>query len=315
MTQEYHGTGRFWCWHNFDSQEFKGPPSFTELLIMKILFTLSLFFLPRIVLAAGGVCEPDASFMTQQVREIMKPLQEDVIRQAKLEMGKYSTDTCSTEKLYTTTSYFGYQTTSKYGVCKDGSTSFVQPSAYGPFGYNGFCGETATANVLNMTCGKKWHPYPEIHTLASDFLPGTSPWALRQTLNYLSPDSNCNEKKWAYYESADSGKDYINSIWSGLQSGSNFVRTRSDGTKKRRSPVMAMVKLEGGKELHWITVVDIVGYDKKKTLSENKDCYAIANQWDDQYSIPCSDLAKMANQTGDIYGGIAGRYVRIKQVD
>ncbi len=283
--------------------------------MMRHLITILLFCLPGISQAAGGICEPEASFMTRQTREIMKPLQSDLIAKAKLGMKMYHHDDCSDVRKYTTTSYFGWQTTSNYGVCKDGSTTFEQPDSTGLFEWNGFCGETATSNVLNMTCGKKWHPNQEIHVLATDITPGTRPSALTSVLNELSPESNCKGKEWDYYDTADSGKEYLNSIWNGLRSNSNFTRTRSDGTKIKRSPVMTLVKLDGSKTLHWITIVDIVGYDSNKSLSENKGCYAYANQWDDQYKIPCNDLAVMAKQTGDVYGGFAGKYVRIKQVD
>jgi len=104
-------------------------------------------------------------------------------------------------------------------------------------------------------------------------------------------------------------------IVNGLKSGSQFTRTRENGTKVKRAPVLTMVKMSGSKTLHWMTVVDITGYDASLPLSSNHNCFAFANQWGKQYKIPCTDLAEMSRQTGDIYAGAVGKYVRIKQVN
>jgi hypothetical protein len=230
-------------------------------------------------------------------------------------MGKYESDVCARKKSHQTN--FIFPATSTYFKCKDGSTTFDQPESTGMGGWNGFCGETGVSNILKMTCGEGWHPDGKIRSITSeqDYTPGNRPKTLEYALNELSPKSKCNGKKWSYYDTAENDREYLESIIDGLKKESKFIRKRSDGTTIKRAPVLTMVKLSGSKTLHWVTVVDVVGYDSKTTIGMNKKCFAFVNQWGKQYKIPCSHLASMAKQTGDVYAGMAGKYIRVKQVD
>ena len=230
------------------------------------------------------------------------------------EMSAYYYDYCNDQRKYQS-NFLGFTLpfSSTYSVCNDGSTSFDQPDSTGWNGWNGFCGETATSNLIKMSCGENWHPDGMIHSMAADYTPGTRPSTLVSVINKLAQDSNCGGKKWTYYDTADNAKDYIDSIVTGLRSGTVFTRTRENGTKVKRAPVMTLVKMSGSKTLHWITIVDITGYNPDLPLSSNPKCVAYANQWGKQYKIPCSDLATMSKQTEEVALGAVGKYVRIKQ--
>jgi hypothetical protein len=230
------------------------------------------------------------------------------------EMSVYLFDKCATKRVHKS-NIGSTPTSSTYSVCRDGSYAFEQPDATGPLEWNGFCGETGMANMLSMTCGSLWHPTGTIHTISADLVPGTLPATVSKSLNYMAPDSDCGDKEWDYFDTADSGSEYISSIVNGLKEPSDFTRTKSNGTKLKRSPVMTMVKLKGEKVLHWITIVDIVGFDPKKSVYSNGSCFAYANQWGKQYKIPCGDLAEMAGNTEDVMMGMVGKYIRVKQVD
>jgi hypothetical protein len=236
------------------------------------------------------------------------------------ELDLYKTDNCNTEKEHRTPNIFSCgEYVSKYAICLDGSTTFKQPKSTGFNGWNGFCGETAISNTMMMTCNEGWHPDGMIHEYTTDYTPGSRPSSVEYALNKLAPKSkdHCKDTRWSYYNTADSGQEYIESIVDGLTSPSQFIRKREDGTKLSRAPVPVMIKTPGEKTLHWITVVDIIGHDSKKNIETNKECMAVVNQWHRQYKIPCKHLAEMAENVGSSYlgigGGAVGKYIRVKQ--
>jgi hypothetical protein len=237
-----------------------------------------------------------------------------------LDLDEYQSDNCDIGREHKTPNIFGCgESVSKYAICKDGSTSFKQPKSTGYKGWNGFCGETAISNTMMMTCNEGWHPDGLIHEYTTDYTPGTRPSSLEYALNKLAPKSKdkCQNSQWSYYNTAKDGKEYIESIMDGLTSPSEYIRKREDGSKISRAPVPTLIKTPGTKSLHWITVVDIIGYDKSLSINLNKDCHAVVNQWYKQYKIPCKHLADMAENVGSSYGGIGGasvgKFVRVKQ--
>jgi hypothetical protein len=277
---------------------------------MKYFFTLILVFISTQAWSQRQ-CETSNNHASQ-IEELDRLTQMSLMFGWYDEMEKYSSDVCSTKLEYR--GFFFKEVSSTYYRCKDGSISFNQPASTGSMGWNGFCGETSISNVLKMTCGENWHPDGTIHSLAADFTPGTRPSSLEYVLNELAPRSDCKEKSWTYYNTADSDREYIESIIDGLKSKTLFTRTREDGTRITRAPVPTLVKMDGSKTLHWITIVDVIGYDAKQPLWTNPNCYAVANQWGQQYKIPCSHLASMAEDVSDVMIGSVGKYVRIKQL-
>jgi len=286
------------------------PPLRRGFLFVMKYFSLIFFILLSLNTYSQVLCQNNNP--SSQIEELDRLTQISLMFGWYKEMEAYSSDVCSTKLEYKGPIFLTFSST--YYRCKDGSISFNQPASTGVSGWNGFCGETSISNVLKMTCGENWHPDGLIHSMAADYTPGTRPSSLEYVLNELAPRSHCQNQTWSYYNSADSDRDYIESIIDGLKSKSKFTRTRSDGTRISRAPVPTLVKMNGSKTLHWITIVDVIGYDSKQSLSLNQNCYAVVNQWGQQYKIPCSHLASMAEDVGDVYAGVVGKYVRIKQL-
>lgn len=235
-------------------------------------------------------------------------------------IGAYLSDSCGEEKADVSVLFSGkVKIEKKYYRCKDGSVTFEQPDSEGYFDWEGKCGETALSNTIKMTCGKAWLPGGVIDDVSSDWSAGSMPSTLQNTINDFAKASDCGDKRWSYYDTAESREDFLASVVDGLKSGSKFYRKRLDETSVRRAPVIVMIALPGEKVLHWVTVVDVEGYDASKKMAANAACVAYVNQWDSQYKIPCHHLAKMADNVGDVLSGwgetFTGRFVRLKQVD
>ena len=203
--------------------------------------------------------------------------------------------------------------------CKDGSITYDQPSSTGIKGYNGFCGETAASNILHMHCGLMASPVNYCNGFTSDITPGTRPGSLKKGLNSMFAKNKplCPEGKWEVYSSSDSAEDYIKYILGGLKQKSNFTRIRDDKSKVKKFPFPIMIEVppSGSKGLHWVTVLDVTGFEDGKELWEQVACEVMINHWGSQYKVPCSRLASWAKRSGcGAAGLICGEYPRVKFV-
>lgn len=232
-----------------------------------------------------------------------------------------TTDTC--DQVYYQNNrdqFFGFNTNKRtyFFGCKDGSVSFEQPRSGGLFGWEGKCGETAISNVLMMTCGRSASPDGTIDVRADDYSPGNRPETVTNALNSMADEKGCKGKRWTYYNTADSRADFIESIDDGLNAPSSFFRKRDRYTKIRRAPVPTLIYKPSDRILHWVTVVDIIGFKKGVEISLQRDCKVIYNDWDDQHTTSCGVFAGMAEAVGTAYyvgGWFLGKFVRIKQVE
>lgn len=203
--------------------------------------------------------------------------------------------------------------------CKDGSVSFKQPSSTGWQGWNGYCGETAASNVLYMSCSMITSPIGYCNAYTDDVTPGTRPSSLASGLNRMFDDnkSTCPKGKWKTYNDVDSPREYIDYLVGGLESYQGIKRLRSNGKKIDRSPFPIMIEVppKGSKGLHWVTVIDVEGFDKTKNLYLQDNCQVTINHWSDQYKVPCERLSAWAKRSGcGIAGAICGEYPRVKFV-
>ena len=204
--------------------------------------------------------------------------------------------------------------------CKDGTVTYEQPDSTGINGYNGFCGETAASNVLYMQCRVFSNPETYSNKYTRDPGPGTLPSSLRRGLNDMFDKwDGCPKGKWEKYSGASSPEEYFSYLIGGLEEEhGNIMRTRSDGSRVRRTPFPIMIEVppKGGKGLHWITLVDVEGWEgKNKQIEDQENCNAVVNHWGDQYKVPCHRLASWAKDTGrGVIGSVVGSYPRVKFV-
>ncbi len=239
---------------------------------------------------------------------------------SKFVMMDYLTDSCKKKIVdVQTTSYHGmeFNSKTKYSVCSDGSVSFLEPSTEGLLGWEGKCGETAISNTLKMICGRAWDPSGFLDSIASDPTPGTHPSTMKYSLNYFAEASGCSNTAWTNDRVAKSREDFISSLVKDLRLPSSFYRLRTDGKKIRRAPMPVLIYKPAVRILHWITVVDVIGYRPGIKLSEQKNCNVIFNQEGWQYTMPCDQLAGLAEAVGDAYFVgkiILGKFIRIKQI-
>lgn len=71
----------------------------------------------------------------------------------------------------------------------DGSISWEQPDSNGMGGWEGFCGQTATANLLTTYTGNEISPH-DVAEAANDWGPGSTPATLLRAIQALVPDGN-----------------------------------------------------------------------------------------------------------------------------
>ncbi|OUR94182.1 hypothetical protein A9Q84_17930 [Halobacteriovorax marinus] len=201
--------------------------------------------------------------------------------------------------------------------CKDGSITYDQPKSTGIGGYNGFCGETAASNILHMHCGLMASPTKYCNSFTKDFTPGTRAGSLKTGLNSMFKENKplCPEGKWESYSSSGSPEEYIQYLLGGLKQKSNFTRTRDSKGKVKIFPFPIMIEVPpvGSKGLHWVTVLDVIGYKKGKDLEKQTGCEVMINHWGDQYKVPCTRLALWAKRSGcGAAGMVCGEYPRVK---
>lgn len=71
----------------------------------------------------------------------------------------------------------------------DGSISWSQPDSNGVGGWEGFCGQTATANLLTTFEEGQTSPH-EVSRAADDWTPGSKPSTLMRAINKLAKDGS-----------------------------------------------------------------------------------------------------------------------------
>lgn len=191
--------------------------------------------------------------------------------------------------------------------CEDNTVSFVQPPSRGAGGWEGKCGHTFGANAIYSICKKAVDPDQYFGGVFSDITPGVRPGTLRKGMgrSFRREGESCPQKqaKWIYYKLGNS-KNYIKRIKQFLipnYSHPNLSTISRNGQTYQRNPVATLIQNPGkGKYLHWVTVVDM--------LEDENACYFVVNHWDNQYQVPCSDLASWSGQVGRSYPIILKSY-------
>lgn len=77
--------------------------------------------------------------------------------------------------------------TPQRNVMADGSVSWGQPESNGLGGWEGFCGQTGTANLLTTCEGKDISPH-DVARSADDWTPGSHPSTLMRAIGKLAAD-------------------------------------------------------------------------------------------------------------------------------
>lgn len=187
--------------------------------------------------------------------------------------------------------------------CDDGTITFDQPN--GKSSYEGLCGPVAAANAFHAYCDKFFvDPKLISSKYFSDFTPGVRPDSMESGLNDMfSNNRECLNGEWKYYY-VENRWDYLDSLYYEVRSGTGKLqRLQTNGKKVTRSPVLALTK-GSGKNLHWVTVIDIVGYRPNPTgvqLNQYKQsgCKVIYNHYGYQSESSCEEFAAKANKVDD----------------
>jgi hypothetical protein len=189
--------------------------------------------------------------------------------------------------------------------CRDGSASFVQPDSEGWGGYEGKCGQTAASNLMYSYCSLAGHPQNYANRFLRDLTPGVTPSTLRDGLRkmFKENDSACPQGQWKQNTSYNS-HTFFSAIDDALSSSDAIVRKRNDGSTIGRAPVAALIRVPGSRDLHWITVVDLLDKD-------NSSCRVMINHWDSQFTVPCLNFAKWSYGVKDSYGPLLPAYTII----
>jgi hypothetical protein len=185
--------------------------------------------------------------------------------------------------------------------CDDETISHSQPSNTN---YEGLCGPTSGANAFHAYCQNLIvDPKLISEKYFWDITPGVRPDVLKNGLNRMfSNNPECIKGRWKYY--------YVTNRWDFLDSLYYEVR-RGNGTLKRliakdkkvvRSPVLVLTTASN-KNLHWVTVVDIIGYKPNILNSdyEKPSCQVIYNDSGTQTTEACSTFVKRANGVDDTW--------------
>lgn len=187
--------------------------------------------------------------------------------------------------------------------CEDGTISFQQGKKYSKdkkSDYEGMCGPTAAANAFHAYCKNYFvEPKSIAHKYFNDITPGVRPDTLKSGLNKMFyNNSECPYGTWKYYYSKNRW-DFLSSLKSNLSNSKTYwTRTRSNGQKVKWAPVLVLLsKKSDGKVLHWVTVVDIIGYSYSDYNSyESSTCKVIYNDMGTQHTSSCESFVRYANQ-------------------
>ncbi len=188
--------------------------------------------------------------------------------------------------------------------CEDGTVSFAQNTRYSDRkekkdDYESLCGAVAAANVFHAYCEKLFVNHMKIGTKYFwDMTPGIRPDTLEGGLNEMFDNNpECMSGEWKYYYSTNRW-NFLDSLYYEVRRGNGeWVRKQSIVSQARRSPVIVLIsRSNDAKILHYVTVVDIIGYDPKVGDYENDECKVIYNDFGGQTEKACSKFVKYANQ-------------------
>ena len=191
----------------------------------------------------------------------------------------------------------------KVWQCDDGTISYDQPD--GVSNYEGLCGPTAAANAFHAYCQNY---FVEIRDIASkyftDINPGVRPDVMESGLNQMfRKNKECMRGEWKYYY-AENRWDFLDSLYHEVRKGNGSLkRTQASGKKVTRAPVLVLVK-SSGINLHWVTVVDVVGHTlgfADPLAYKNPGCKVIYNDNGNQSSANCADFVSKAEMVDDAW--------------
>ena len=117
--------------------------------------------------------------------------------------------------------------TPQRNVMGDGSISWGQPDSNGLGGWEGFCGQTATANLLTTFKGVDVTPN-DVAQAADDWTPGSHPSTLMRAIGKLVTDANNYE----------------------------ISRSTDLSTASTRNPIVCLLQWDGT-VFHYVTVVGV----------------------------------------------------------
>ncbi|MCA9711030.1 MAG: hypothetical protein KDK70_34630 [Myxococcales bacterium] len=112
----------------------------------------------------------------------------------------------------------------------DGSISWTQPDSNGFNGWEGFCGQTAVANLLTTYEAGQTSPH-EVSRAADDWTPGSKPETLMRAINKLAAD----------------GSQYELSHSTDLSSATP------------QNPIVTLLAWDGGGTYHYVSVIGVSG--------------------------------------------------------
>ena len=184
--------------------------------------------------------------------------------------------------------------------CEDETISYLQPNNTT---YEGLCGPTAGANAFYAYCRNTFvDPKLIAPKYFWDITPGVRPDILKSGLNRMfKNNSECLKGNWKYYYSTNRW-DFLDSVYFEVRRGNGTQKRiiSNTGTRAIRSPVLVLTKAYG-KNLHWVTVVDIVGYKPSKMNSdyEKPECKVIYNDSGTQTTEACKTFVNRSNEIDD----------------
>jgi hypothetical protein len=184
--------------------------------------------------------------------------------------------------------------------CEDQTITFSQPNNST---YEGLCGPTAGANAFYAYCKNTFvDPKLIAPKYFWDITPGVRPDVLTTGLNRMFKNNlECMKGKWKYYYVTNRW-DFLNSLYYEVRRGNGTQKRiiSNTGVKAIRSPVLVLTKASG-QNLHWVTVVDIVGFKPGQINSdyEKPNCNVIYNDSGTQTTEACSTFIKRSHEIDD----------------
>lgn len=183
--------------------------------------------------------------------------------------------------------------------CQDSSVSFQQATYSGMSSkkgnYNGLCGATAASNVFHAYCQNLFvEPTQIAPKYFDDYTPGIRPDTMESGLTSLfNNNSECPSGEWKYYY-VTNRYDFIQSLnIETKKKNKYFIRKRDKYHGSERSPVIVLISKDGGNILHYVTVLDVLGYAGGLNLD---NCEVIYNDWGSQKTVTCDEFSRYANQ-------------------
>jgi hypothetical protein len=186
--------------------------------------------------------------------------------------------------------------------CEDETISHAQPENGK---YEGLCGATAGANAFHAYCKSTIvDPTLIAPKYFWDVTPGIRPDILKKGMNRLfKNNSECIKGEWKYYYSTHRW-GFLDSLYYEVRRGNGSLkRIISKGVNAVRSPVIVLTKTSG-LNLHWVTVVDIIGYKPSQghnTDYKKPECKVIFNDDKSQTTQTCAEFVARANGVDDAW--------------